>query len=84
MVQQQREEVYAALQDAASFHCLVKEWKDCEELSPRPQEKQFCVKKKKSKEASHGVVCGSKQILVYEMHKKRQNLKTQGTCEGTR
>ena len=30
-VQQRREEVYAALQYAASFHCLVKEWKDCED-----------------------------------------------------
>ena len=28
-VQQEREEVYAALQYAASFHCLVEEWKDC-------------------------------------------------------
>ena len=32
-VQQEREEVYAALQYAATFHCLVEEWKDCEELS---------------------------------------------------
>ena len=31
-VQQAREEVYAALQNAASFHCLVDEWKDYEEL----------------------------------------------------
>ena len=27
-VQQEREEVYAALQYAASCHCLVEEWKD--------------------------------------------------------
>ena len=27
-VQQEREEVYAALQNAASFHCLVEEWQD--------------------------------------------------------
>ena len=27
-MQQEREEVYAALQYAASFHCLVEEWKD--------------------------------------------------------
>ena len=33
------EEVYAALQYAASFHCLVEEWKDCEELRPKPKEK---------------------------------------------
>ena len=31
-VQQEREEVYAASQYAASFRCLVEEWKDCDEL----------------------------------------------------
>ena len=31
-VQLRTEEVYAALQYAASFHCLVEEWQDCEEL----------------------------------------------------
>ena len=29
-VQQKREEVHAALQNAASVHCLVEEWRDCE------------------------------------------------------
>ena len=38
-VQQEREEVHAALQYAASFHCLVGDWKDCEELKPKPEEK---------------------------------------------
>ena len=33
---QEREDVYVALQYAASFHCLVEEWKDCEELEPKP------------------------------------------------
>ena len=32
-------EVYAALQHAAIFHCLVEGWKDCEELKPQPKEK---------------------------------------------
>ena len=36
--EREREEVYAALQHAASFHCLVEEWKDCEELKPKPKE----------------------------------------------
>ena len=31
--------MYAALKYAASFHCLVEEWKDCEELKPKPEEK---------------------------------------------
>ena len=37
-MQQEREEVYAALQYAASFHWLVEGWKDCEELKPKPKE----------------------------------------------
>ena len=38
-VKQEREEVYVALYNAASFHFLVEEWKDCEELRPKPKEK---------------------------------------------
>ena len=37
--QQNREEVYAALQYAACFHCLAEKWHDCEELKPKPKEK---------------------------------------------
>ena len=40
-MQQEREEVHAALPCAASFHCLAEEWKDCEELRPKPKEKWF-------------------------------------------
>ena len=46
-VQQEREEVYAALQCAASFHCLVEEWKDCEELRPKKKEKWIFVDQKR-------------------------------------
>ena len=28
------------------FHCLVEEWKDCEELKPQPKEKFIFVDKK--------------------------------------
>ena len=38
-VQWRGEEVHAALQNSSSSHCLVKEWKDCEELKPRTQKK---------------------------------------------
>ena len=38
-VQQEREDVDGALQYAVSFHCLVQEWKDFEELKPKPKEK---------------------------------------------
>ena len=45
-MQQEGEEVHAALQYAASFHCLVEQWKDCEELRPKPKEKWVFVEKK--------------------------------------
>ena len=41
--QQEREDGYAALQHAASFHCVVEAWKDCEELRPKPTEKWVFV-----------------------------------------
>ena len=57
-VQQEREEVYAALQYTASFHCLVEEWEDCEELKMKPKEKMdFRGYEKGGTEASSGVVC---------------------------
>ena len=40
-----KEEVYAALQYAASFHCKVQEWQDFEELKPKPKEKWIFVDK---------------------------------------
>ena len=48
----EREEVYAALQYAASFHLLVEEWNVCEELKPKPKEKWIFVDKK-SEETKH-------------------------------
>ena len=39
--------VYAASQYAASFHCLVERWKDCEELKPKPKEKLIFVDQKR-------------------------------------
>ena len=43
---QEREDIYVALQYAASFHCLVKEWKDCGELKPKLKEKWSFVDRK--------------------------------------
>ena len=51
-MQQEREEVHAALQYAASFHCLVEHWKDSEEIKPKPKEKWIFVDKK-SEETRH-------------------------------
>ena len=50
--QQEREEVYAALQYAASFLCLAEQWKDYEEFKPKPKEKWIFVDKK-SEETKH-------------------------------
>ena len=57
-----KEKVYAALQYAASFHCLAEQWKDCEELEPKPKEKWISVaKKERGNEEPNRVVCGSRQ-----------------------
>ena len=45
-MQQEREEVYVALHHAASFDCLVEQWKDCEELKPKPKGKWIFVDNK--------------------------------------
>ena len=39
--------MYAALEYAASFRSLVEEWKDCEELTPKPKEKWTFVDQKR-------------------------------------
>ena len=41
VLKQEREVVYVALQHAGSFHGLVEEWKDCEEIKPKPKESGF-------------------------------------------
>ena len=57
-IQQEREEFYGALQNyVATIQCLVEEWKDCEELGLKPEEKRVFVNKNKGKQrTSHGVV----------------------------
>ena len=47
------------------FHCLVEDWKDCEELKPESKEKGIFVNRKRwTKEASDGVVCDSIYIYI--------------------
>ena len=72
-VQQKREEVCAALQYVPSCHCLVDEWRDCEELQPKPQEKwTFVDKKVEAKKHRTGVLCGCEQTPLHEVWKKQQ------------
>ena len=47
--EREREEVYVALPYAASFHCLVEEWKDCEEIKPTPKEKWSFIDKRRER-----------------------------------
>ena len=60
-MKQEREEVYVPLQHAASFHCLVEEWKDCEKLSSLSRKKSglFWTRGVRS-EASNRVVRGKR------------------------
>ena len=72
-VQQKREEVYAALLDASSFHRLVEEWHDCEKLKPTPKDTSMFVDKEgEAQDASHGV-CGHEQISLLESGVQRPN-----------
>ena len=48
-VQQEREEVYAGLQYAARFHCLVEEWKHCEGSSRSQKKRRFSWIRKERK-----------------------------------
>ena len=82
-VQQEREEVYAALQCAASFHCVVEEWKDCDELKPKPKEKWIFVDKK-SEETKHRTewCAEADRYRCIRCGRGSKYMKTPGKCEG--
>ena len=48
----------------SSFHCLVEQWKDCEERSSQSRERErevdFCGSEEGGDEASDGMLCGSR------------------------
>ena len=80
-VQQRSEEVYVALQYAALVHCLVDEWKDCEESKPRPKVKWTFVNKnvEAKKHRTEWRAAASKYRCV-----RCNKMKMAGTCEGPR
>ena len=88
-IQQEREYFCAALQCAASFHCLVEEWKGCGELKPKPIEKWTFVNKKGEAKKHRTEWCAAaKQRSLSEMWKKQKqirrhkgNVKDQSSCE---
>ena len=82
-VQQVREEVCAVLQHAASFHCLVQEWKDCEELKPNPRERWIFVDKKREemKHRTEWYVQANK-CRCMRCGRSSKYMKMPGTCMG--
>ena len=71
-VLQEGEEVYMALQYAASFHCLVEEWKDCGELRPKPKEKCVFMEEKSEKTRRRSEWCAeADRLSMYEMWKRK-------------
>ena len=72
-IQQEREEVYVALQYAAGFHSLEEEWKDCEELELEPKVKwTFENEKGEAKQHLSEWCAAATKLSVYEMRKKQQ------------
>ena len=84
--QQQREEVCAAPHYAASFHCLVEERQDCEELKPKPKEKWTFIMDRKQEAKKHRMECCALASKNRCMRCGRSNkqIKLPGTCEGPR
>ena len=70
-IHQEREEVRTALQYAASFHCLVEDWKTLKNSSFSQKKADFRGQEKGVNGAPNRVVCRSWQISVHEMVKKQ-------------
>ena len=82
-IQQEREEVYAALQYAASFHCLVEEWKDCEELVPQPKEQWIFVDRRGEETKHRTEWCAqAKKHRCIRCERSSKHMKMQGKCGG--
>ena len=82
-VHQGREEVCAAMLYAASFHCLVEERKDGEELKPRPKEKWTFVNKN-VEARKHRTECRTAAIKCRCLRcgRSSKQMKIQVKCEG--
>ena len=70
-IHQEREDVYAALQYAGSFDCLVEDWKDCEELGPKPKEKCF-FKSRARRRCTEQSGVRKEKVSMHEMWKRKQ------------
>ena len=84
-VQQEREEVHAALQYATSFHCLVEEWKDREVLKPKPKEKWISVDKKSEEMRHRTEWCAeANKFRCMRFGRGSKYMKMQRKCAGPR
>ena len=82
---QEREEVYVALQYVANFHCLVEEWKDCEELRPKPKEKWSFVDKRRERMKHRTECCAeANSYRCMRCGKGSEDMKTPGRCDGSK
>ena len=84
-VQQEREGVFAALQYAASFHCLVNTWEDCEEFIPKPEGKWTFVDRKGEAKKHRPEWCAAiRKYRCMTCGRSSKHMRMQGTCEGPR
>ena len=81
-VQQEGEEVYAALQYAASFHCVVEEWKGCEEIKLKPKEKWTFVDKKRETNNRTEWCAEASRYRCMRCGKSSKHMKMPGQCAG--
>ena len=82
-VKQEREEVYVVLQYAASLHCLVEEWKDCEELKPKPKEKWSFVDNRSEVMKHRTEWCSeANRYRCMRCGRGRRKMKMPGRCAG--
>ena len=82
-MQQEREEVYAALHCAASFHCLVERWKDCEELQPKQKEKLIFVDQKREETKHRTEWCAeADRYRCMRCGRGGKHMKMPGKCTG--
>ena len=83
IMQQEREEEYATLQYAVSFHCLTEEWIDCEELRSKSKEKWFVVDKKSEKTMYRTEWCAeANKYRCMRCGRGRKYMKMSGKCAG--
>ena len=69
-IQQEREDVQE--RRCMSLCSMVEEWKDCEELEPKPEEKWRFFDRKSEGMKHRTEWCGCKHISVCEMREKQR------------